>query len=36
MFPEGQRAWHFPAQLATLAFFAAMVLCNPFITWSLT
>lgn len=34
MFPEGQRAWHLPAQLLTLVFFAAMVLYNPFITWS--
>jgi hypothetical protein len=29
MFPEGQRGWHFPAQLASLAFFAGAVLCNP-------
>jgi hypothetical protein len=35
MFPEGQRAWHLPAQLASLAFFAAMILCNPFVTVSL-
>jgi hypothetical protein len=34
MFPEGKRAWHFPAQLLTLVFFALMVLYNPFITWS--
>ena len=31
IFPEGRRGWHFPAQLASLAFFAAAVLCNP---WS--
>lgn len=30
MFPEGRRLWHFPAQLASLAFFALMVLINPF------
>ena len=30
-FPEGKRWWHFPAQLFSLAFFAAAVLCNP---WS--
>lgn len=29
MFPEGRRAWHFPAQLASLAHFGAVVLCNP-------
>lgn len=29
MFPEGRRGWHFPAQLAALAFFAGAVLCNP-------
>jgi TRAP-type C4-dicarboxylate transport system permease small subunit len=34
MFPEGKRAWHLPAQLLTLVFFGAMVLYNPFITWS--
>ena len=34
MFPEGRRAWHLPLQLLTLVFFAAMVLYNPFITWS--
>ena len=34
MFPEGKRVWHLPAQLLTLVFFAAMVLYNPFITWS--
>lgn len=28
-FPEGKRAWHLPAQLVALAFFAAAVLCNP-------
>lgn len=28
-FPEGKRWWHFPAQVAALAFFAAAVLCNP-------
>ena len=32
MFPEGKRVWHLPAQLATLIFFAGMVLCNPFTT----
>ncbi|PRC92620.1 hypothetical protein [Solimicrobium silvestre] len=32
MFPEGKRAWHLPAQLASLAIFAAAILCNP---WSL-
>lgn len=35
MFPEGKRDWHFPVQMSALAFFAVMVLCNPFITWSL-
>lgn len=30
MFPEGKRIWNFPAQLASLAFFAMMVLLNPF------
>ena len=30
MFPEGRRRWHLPAQLFTLAFFAAAVLCHPF------
>ena len=34
MFPEGKRGWHLPAQLASLAFFATMVLCNPFMTVS--
>lgn len=29
-FPEGRRWWIFPAQLASLAFFAAVVLCHPF------
>lgn len=29
MFPEGRRFWHLPAQLASLAFFAAAVLCHP-------
>lgn len=30
MFPEGYRWWQFPAQLASLAHFAAVVLLNPF------
>lgn len=30
MFPESRRLWHFPVQLASLAFFALMVLINPF------
>ena len=29
MFPEGWRWWHLPAQLATLAHFAAVVHFNP-------
>lgn len=29
-FPEGRRWWQFPAQLASLAFFAAVVLNHPF------
>lgn len=29
-FPEGQRWWQFPAQLASLGFFAAAVLNHPF------
>lgn len=29
MFPEGRRAWHLPAQLGSLAFFAAAAICNP-------
>lgn len=28
-FPEGRRPWHLPAQIASLAFFAFMVLINP-------
>ncbi len=28
-FPEGRRAWHLPAQLGSLAFFAAAVLHHP-------
>lgn len=34
MFPEGKQDWHFPVQILTLVFFGAMVLYNPFITWS--
>lgn len=30
MFPEGHRWWHTPLQLASLAHFALVVLCNPF------
>lgn len=30
MFPEGRRWWMLPAQWGSLAFFAAMVLLNPF------
>ncbi|WBF79281.1 hypothetical protein IACHDJAJ_00042 [Aeromonas phage vB_AdhS_TS3] len=30
MFPECKRWWHFPVQLTALAFFALMVLINPF------
>lgn len=30
MFPEGRRWWLLPAQLGSLAFFAALVLFNPF------
>ena len=30
MFPEGRRWWQFPAQLLSLAAFAALVLVNPF------
>lgn len=30
MFPEGWRWWQFPAQLVTLAVFAAVVINNPF------
>lgn len=33
MFPEGERGWHFPAQIASLVFFAIVILANPFITW---
>lgn len=29
-FPESRRLWHLPAQLASLGFFALMVLINPF------
>jgi hypothetical protein len=29
-FPEGWRAWQLPAQLASLAVFAAIVLNHPF------
>lgn len=29
-FPEGRRWWQFPAQLASLAFFATAVLYHPF------
>jgi hypothetical protein len=29
MFPEGRRAWQFPAQLASLGHFAAVILLNP-------
>lgn len=29
-FPEGRKAWMLPAQLASLAFFAAVVLLHPF------
>lgn len=31
MFPEGRRWWLLPVQLGSLAFFAALVLFNPFI-----
>lgn len=30
VFPEGKRWWHLPAQLGSLAFFAAVVLLHPF------
>lgn len=30
LFPEGRRWWHFPAQIASLAIFAAVVLNHPF------
>jgi len=30
MLPEGKRWWLFPSQLASLAFFAALVHFNPF------
>lgn len=30
MFPEGNRWWLFPAQLGSLAIFAALVHYNPF------
>lgn len=29
-FPEGRRWWQFPAQIASLAVFAAVVLNHPF------
>lgn len=29
MFPEGHRNWHFPAQLGSLTFFAALVHFHP-------
>lgn len=29
MFPEGRRPWMLPAQLASLAFFAAAAICHP-------
>lgn len=29
MFPEGRRSWHLPAQLGSLALFAAAAICNP-------
>ena len=31
MFPEGKRAWHLPAQLAAMTFFAAAAICNPWV-----
>lgn len=36
MFPEGERGWHFPVQMLTLANFAAAVLANPWATLNLT